>query len=158
MEHSKHIIRVFLLVFLVLVVATLGRALLTPRSFGRFGHYRADNVVEQVQKPVVFGENEACVTCHEEMGGEVNGGAHKQVVCEDCHAPLATHIKGGEKVGRMETHREAVLCLRCHEYIEARPKVFPQIRAEEHLKKAMMEMSPDVCFNCHSPHTPKIGG
>lgn len=158
MEHSKHIVRVLLLVIVLIIAFLIFRTFFAPRSFGRFGHYRADNVAEQMAKPVSHGESASCADCHDEMMEEHQAGSHISVTCEDCHAPLATHIKDEERIAAMAMNRSSVLCLRCHEKLEARPNGFPQIRLEDHLKKLSMEMSPDVCLGCHKPHSPKIGG
>lgn len=158
MEHSKHIFRVAILVILVLVAFHIVRTLFTPGSFGRYGRYRADNVVEQMERPVRHGESASCSQCHDEKMAQLREGSHSTVQCESCHAPLPTHIKDNEKIAPMPQNRSFAFCLRCHERLEARPSGFPQIDVQEHLQKASMEMSPDVCVSCHDPHSPEIGG
>ncbi len=158
MEHSKHIVRMAVLVIVVLIGFLLSRTFFSPPSFGRYGFYRADNVKEQMAKPVRHGESVSCSDCHDEKTEDLNSGSHQSINCENCHAPLVTHIKEEENFAAMAMNRSSSLCLRCHESLDARPADFPQIRGEEHLKKASMEMTPDVCLGCHEPHTPTVGG
>ena len=44
----------------------------------------------------------------------------------------------------------AVLCARCHEANQAKPKSFPQVVTAEHSGGM-------ACNTCHKPHAPKIG-
>jgi predicted CXXCH cytochrome family protein len=158
MEQSKHVIRMLFLLILVLIGFHILRTLFTPKSFGKYGHFRADNVEEQMVRPVMHGGSNSCAPCHEDKSGDVRAGKHGSVECEVCHAPLATHIKDGAPIAKMLRFRSASLCLRCHDSLDARPTGFPQIRVDEHLRKGSVEMSPDVCMNCHDPHSPRLGG
>ena len=157
MEHSKHLVRAIFLVIVVLIGFHIFRALFTPKSFGRYGHYRADNVQEQMAKPVMHGEGPSCSQCHADRFAQVRAGSHTTVECENCHAPLATHMRDGEKKAQMPLNKSPAHCLRCHGLLDARPGSFPQIRVEEHLQKVGAEMKPEVCLGCHEPHDPKIG-
>ncbi len=157
MEHSKHLVRMILLVILLLIGFHILRTLFTPKSFGRYGHYRADNVQEQMAKAVVHGGSVSCSPCHAERLTQVRAGSHATVECENCHAPLATHVSDGEKKADMPLNKSPSLCLRCHDQMDARPAGFPQIRLEDHLQQVGAEMGPDVCLNCHEPHDPKLG-
>lgn len=157
MSHSKHVARMIILVVLALAVFHIVRTLFTPVSFGRYGHYRADNVAEQINRPVVHGGAGSCQTCHGERNEQVRSGAHIRVECETCHAPLAFHVKDGVKTGDMVQNRSAALCLRCHEKLEGKPPSFPQIQSTEHLSKMGAAAGIDVCLNCHNAHDPKIG-
>lgn len=158
MEHSKHVARMLLLVVLVLIGFHILRTLFTPKSFGRYGHYRADNVQEQMTLPVVYGERSSCLPCHGDLAGVAGKGSHASVECETCHAPVVTHIQDGKKYGEMSRSRFATLCLRCHERLDARPSDFPQIKLEEHVPREQGGSPKDVCFDCHDPHSPKMGG
>jgi hypothetical protein len=157
MEHSKHLVRIILLLILALIAFHILRTLFTPSSFGRYGHYRADNVQEQMAKPVIHGENISCSQCHADRLAQLRAGAHATVECENCHAPLPTHIKDGEKKDEMFKNASTISCLRCHGQLDARPGGFPQVRLEDHLLKVGAEMGPNVCLQCHEPHDPKLG-
>ena len=158
MEHSKHVARMALLVVFVLVVFHIVRTLFTPPSFGKYGHYRADNVTEQMSKQVIHGGSISCEPCHGEKQKDWAAQAHKSVQCEVCHGPIAWHISDGTKVADMPRSRSAAFCLRCHERLNGRPVGFPQIIPDEHLRKVGGEMGPEVCLSCHDPHAPALGG
>lgn len=157
MEHNKHVARMILLVVLVLVVFHIARTLFTPSSFGKYGHYRADNVNEQMAKPVVYGGSASCEDCHAERNVQLKGGAHAKVECEVCHAPLASHVGESGKSGEMPKNRSTALCLRCHDRLDARPQGFPQIHLEEHAAKMGVAVGPELCVGCHDAHDPKMG-
>ncbi len=157
MEHGKHLARMILLVFLVLVVFHIVRTLFTPSSFGRYGHYRADNVAEQMAKPVVYEGTASCEACHSQRNAQLKAGSHATVECEICHAPLSSHVGDSGKIGEMPIHRSTILCLRCHERWDGRPGKFPQIELEEHLGKMGAAAGPEVCVGCHDSHDPKMG-
>jgi cytochrome c553 len=158
MEHSKHVIRMVFLVILVLIGFHILRTLFTPKSFGKYGHYRADDVPAQMSKPVMHGGAASCAACHEDSSNQVRAGKHGAVECEVCHAPLATHVKDGAMIAKMARSKSAGTCLRCHDFLDARPEGFPQIRLEEHLRTGGVAMGPEVCMNCHDAHSPKLGG
>ncbi len=158
MEHSKHVARVLILVVVVLIVFHIVRTLFTPRSFGRYGHYRADNVQEQMALPVAYGERGSCIPCHADTMGLAGSGGHASVECEACHGPVVTHIQDGKRYAEMSRSRSMGLCLRCHERLDARPSNFPQIKLDEHVPRGQGAPPKDVCFECHDPHSPKMGG
>lgn len=152
--HSKHVIRAFLLLALALIGSLGARALLIPSSFGAHGHFRADNVKEQMDHPVAHGGRESCAKCHAEQHKLVMEHEHKVVNCENCHAPLAVHARGDKKIAAMPKDRKATLCVRCHERLAARPKTHPQVDVLEHLKEVGETFHPEVCVDCHNPHSP----
>lgn len=147
-----------LLVIVVLVIFHIVRTLFTPPSFGKFGHYRADNLAEQMSRETIHGESNSCEPCHGEKNKSWAIEAHGSVQCEVCHGPLGWHVSEGAKVGKMPVTRQVSLCLRCHDRLDGRRANFPQIVPTEHLKKVGGEMGPEVCLGCHDPHAPAIGG
>lgn len=157
MEHSKHLARMILLVIFILVVFHIARTLFTPKSFGKYGHYRADNVSEQMAKPAAYAGGTSCEACHAERYAQARSGAHSTVECEICHAPLASHVSDSGEVREMPKNRYSSLCLRCHDKLDARPPGFPQIGVEEHVSKMGGIVGPEVCVTCHDAHDPKMG-
>jgi predicted CXXCH cytochrome family protein len=137
-----------------LVVLVLGRPLFLPDSWGMYGRYRADSVDEHRQLPLKHGGDAACASCHTEQVELHENGAHRAVRCELCHAPVATHASGGEKLADMVIHRDAELCVRCHRELEARPEGFPQVQPRRHVEENGSEFTPAACFDCHDPHSP----
>lgn len=153
MEHARHVFRVLLVLVVALTAFVLGRALLVPKSYGLYGAYRADNVVEQakVREPRHAGPD-SCAACHAKEVQKRAAGAHKAVGCEVCHAPLATHVRAGVIEAQMPVDRSWQLCARCHRKIAGRPEKFPQVVIDQHVPAAL---EAGVCIQCHDPHSPK---
>lgn len=152
--HSKHVIRAFLLLGMGFLGFLVVRAFMIPPSYGAYGHYRGDNVMEQRDHPVINGGRESCQKCHVEQYKTVMEHEHKKVNCENCHAPVALHARADKKVADMPKDRKATLCMRCHERLAARPKSHPQVDVMKHLKDVGEQWSPEVCVDCHDPHSP----
>jgi hypothetical protein len=131
-----------LLIFLVI------RGFLVPKSFGQFGHYRANAVTEIAARPIKFAGHESCEGCHADVLDKKKNGKHAGVNCEACHGPQAQHADDPTSVkpDKLDT---AVLCARCHEANEAKPRNFPQVDTAEHSTGL-------PCDTCHQPHSPVI--
>ncbi len=150
MEHAKHIIRALLLLIVIAVVFVFARHFAIPETFGAFGHYRFGNVEEHAAQPPVHGSPRVCVECHDEEGGVWSEGAHGTVSCEVCHAPLSTHVgEDNKKIADMVMQRSFSLCARCHRYVVARPKDFPQVVLPDHVTEKGGEMTEHICWECH---------
>jgi len=147
-KDTEHLLRVAFVFAIGVVVFVLVRAVLVPRSFGEYGHYRGNAITEIAAQPVVFAGHQACETCHSDVIVVKNEGKHAGVNCEACHGALAKHAEdpGTVQPPKLDT---AVLCVRCHEMNGARPKDFPQIVAKEHSAGL-------PCETCHKPHSPLI--
>ncbi len=155
MEHAKHIVRVVLLLVSGAVAFVVVRHFAIPKSFGAYGSYRFDSVAEHASRPPVHGARGACRDCHEEQADTVAEGAHRSVNCEVCHAPLDVHVRGDEVVGQMPARRSKDLCAWCHEYLVARPKELPQVVIADHVGEQGLEVSENVCWECHEDaHNP----
>lgn len=155
MEHARHVFRVLLVLFIVVVAVTLGRTFLVPRSYGMYGPYRYDNVAEQASiRPPLHGGASSCSACHAERAQELSGGVHKTVSCEACHAPLGLHVRDGKAVEKMKVDRTFGLCAKCHRKIVGRPDAFPQIALDQHQDGEATKGK--ACLGCHDPHSPKL--
>jgi hypothetical protein len=166
MEHTKHLWRVGLLIVLGMGAFAISRHFLVPDTFGDLGYFRASSLTEHMAQPVVHGAADACASCHQEQQTQHMGGAHKNVGCEVCHAPLTAHVRPGaegalEKFADMPSTPSETLCLTCHQRLPARPEAFPQVVVTEHLL-ALEVLAPgepapvDTCFLCHAQHSPKV--
>jgi uncharacterized CHY-type Zn-finger protein len=144
--HLFRLAAVFLVGFIVFLVL---RSLLVPRSFGRYGHYRADAIAEIAALPISYAGHQVCEGCHSDVVDVKSKGVHKNVACEACHGPQAKHADDPASVvpAKLDT---AVLCVRCHQANIAKPKNFPQVEAADHSGGA-------ACNTCHQPHSPAIG-
>ncbi|MFH0813904.1 MAG: hypothetical protein V2A69_13875 [Pseudomonadota bacterium] len=157
MEHTKHIFRIFILAIVVFLSFMVVRGFYVPESWGIFGNYRADSLIDKVNQKIIYGDKGSCKKCHEEITQKLYGGAHNPLPCEGCHEPLSTHAENGEKIKDMAIYRSAERCLVCHLKLDPRPKGFPQIEKEAHLQsQGIEELSPEVCLDCHESHSPKI--
>jgi len=128
------------LVFLVL------QALLVPKGFGVYGHYRAGALEENRARPVAFAGRAACVECHSDVPEAMKGGRHEKIHCEACHGPLAAHA--GDPAEKKAVRPDSkVLCARCHAASVARPASFPQVEVADHAGE-------EACTTCHTAHNP----
>jgi cytochrome c553 len=142
----KHIVRLITLILAVVAVAAIAMPLLTDDSFYRFGHYRADSVVEIAAQEPVYQTTRYCYGCHTERRAQWSASNHKTVVCEVCHGPALGHPQNGRLQIPADTVR---LCTQCHEAMPGRPATQPQIQVAEHA-------GGQQCNVCHNPHSPKI--
>jgi len=149
-KNAEHLFRVAFVFVAGVAAFVLLRAVLVPRSFGQYGHYRGNAITEIAAQPVKFAGHQACETCHSDVVAVKGQGKHAGVNCEACHGPLANHAEdpGTIQPPKLNT---LVLCVRCHEENGARPKGFPQIVAKEHNAGEL------PCETCHQPHSPVIG-
>jgi hypothetical protein len=152
-EHAKHIIRAVLLLIVIGLVSVVVRHFAVPKSYGDYGQYRFDSVAELAAKAPVHGSPESCAECHDEAE-IVAEGPHRVVSCEVCHAPLGTHVAGGEQIAEMPVRRSNALCAWCHERLAARPATFPQVVFVDHVTERGGEMIEGICLECHDVHDP----
>ena len=156
--YNSHVKRIVLGLVVFAVIGLLGKMLLTPRSFGTYGHYRADTNEEEAQVEIRHGTNASCFSCHEYAAKIHLNGRHKTISCEFCHGTYADHIKDGKKVGTLPVKRGEeirVLCLRCHnKAIQARPEeVIKTVVMPEHLESQKVKVT-HICNQCHNQHAP----
>ncbi len=162
-----HIVRLIILIVIFGVVAVGARFFFTDRSFGRYGHYRADSVAEVAADTPIFKGAAYCQSCHGARHAEWSRGVHKVVTCETCHGPATLHPDGkppapadkrthslvagarGEHV-RLAVPADTVkLCTLCHEKMPGRPVAQRQIEVSSHA-------GTQQCIACHNPHSPRL--
>jgi hypothetical protein len=159
MSHAKHLLRVTLLLLVGFIFFELGRRLIVPASFGKYGHYRANNLKEQMNMPVKWeaSRTKECEVCHEKRVAEHKNSKHENVPCMDCHGPISEHVTktpNGEmkKTNKMPKEGSYKHCVRCHQKLAARAPGIRQIDVLKHLREKGMQMEKDVCLGCHDPH------
>jgi len=142
----KHIFRLVSLILGVVAAASIAIAFLIPDSFYRFGHYRANSVIQiAAQEPVLQTAN-YCKGCHTERHAQWSASNHKSVTCEVCHGAALGH----PQKGKLPIPKDAAkLCTLCHEAMPGRPRTQPQIEVAQH-------SGGQQCTVCHNPHSPKI--
>jgi hypothetical protein len=142
---AGHLLRFAVLFVIAFLVFWAIRGYVVPKSFGQYGHYRGAAMSEIAARPAHYAGHDACETCHADIAGTKAAGKHVGVNCEACHGPQAKHAEDPTIVpARLDT---ATLCVRCHAQSAARPKSFPQVKAEEHSNGV-------PCETCHHPHSP----
>lgn len=155
MEHARHVFRVLFVLLVVAAAGTVGRSFAIPDSFGARGHYRWDNVAEQMDHKVMHGGTVSCAGCHEEKLDKTEGkNGHKKVNCEVCHGPLALHANDKDKIADAPVNKSFRTCEWCHREVVGRPKGFPQLDLEAHVSDADYKLEGAVCLECHNAHAP----
>ena len=144
----EHLIRLAAVMTIALIAFVVLRAAVVPRSFGQYGHYRADAIREIAARPIAYAGHDACEACHAEVVDQKKLGKHVVVPCEACHGPQARHADDPATIKPVKLDT-AVVCARCHEANSAKPKAFPQVASAEHSAGL-------ACDTCHQPHRPKI--
>ncbi len=139
------IIRILLLTVLIVGSYFTARAFLKPKSFGEFGHYRAEALGEIAAREPKYAGMKACDECHSEEIIKLKKYEHQGVSCESCHGPLRDH--GNDPDHATVVKHDDSLCVRCHLTNPARPKFLKQITPEKHYQGS-------PCIECHSPHQP----
>ena len=144
--HKGHLVRVAAL-FAAGVLAFLAlQALLVPKGFGAYGHYRAGALEDNRARPLAYAGRGACVECHSDVWEVLQRGKHGHVRCEACHGPLGKHAED-PSAGKAVKPDSKQLCARCHAESVARPEKFPQIDVAGHA-------GGESCTTCHKAHDP----
>ena len=137
------ILRLVLLTIAIVAVYSVARVLLTPKSFGQYGHYRGAALQEIAAREPTFAGAVACEECHDDIAAKLAKHEHKGIACESCHGPSRAHDDNPD-VGVPKHGNE--LCLRCHQSNPARPGWLKQINPSGHYD--------GKCVDCHLPHQP----
>jgi hypothetical protein len=144
----EHLVRLAAVMAIALVAFVALRAVVVPKSFGQYGHYRGAAIAEAAARPIAHAGHDVCEACHTDVVEQKKQGRHVVVPCEACHGALASHADdpASVKPPKLDT---AVVCSRCHEANSAKPKDFPQVATVDHSAGI-------ACDTCHRPHRPKI--
>jgi ribosomal protein S27AE len=140
------VIRLGIVFAILIVVLLVVRARFVPPSFGRWGHYRAEAVKLNADRPIRYAGLPACAECHVDEADLKASSYHRGLTCEGCHGPAADHAADPTATQPL-IPRDRKTCLRCHEYRFSRPTGFPQIIESVHNPV-------EPCTTCHDPHDP----
>lgn len=137
------------IVFAILIAGlVIARIILVPKSFGEYGHYRADAVDEIASQEIKYAGYQACRECHDDIFEQKENSNHRDVSCEVCHGPSVDHINSPDEIKPIAP-RGRGYCPLCHGYDPSRPTGFPQIITSLH--------NPGKpCMTCHNPHNPLL--
>ena len=147
-KDKEHLVRMAGIFAAVAAMFFILQMMLVPKSFGLYGHYRADALKEERARPLTYAGRAQCARCHAPQVETQQSGKHASLGCEACHGALARHSADpkGVKAVRPDPKR---LCATCHEKNAARPKWFKQVDTVEH-------SSGEACNSCHQPHAPQM--
>ena len=168
-QHIKRLI----ITFAVVIGLFLGlRYLLVPGSFGEYGHYRGESLIENADKPLHYAGTASCNRCHQDVVDEKYLGHHAGLACEGCHGPAYAHAIYADSARnvtlpdslKLERNISREFCAVCHEKDAARIKmkfdtvnnsVIKVIEEKKHNyiqdKETMQILK---CVECHNPHDP----
>jgi hypothetical protein len=139
--------RIFLLAVGVVVFYSIARYFLTPASFGQYGWYRGNALVELRERDRTYAGKKACEECHSDQVQKLLKNVHKTLSCEGCHGPGQAHADNPDlKIGILNYSA----CVRCHEANPSRPKWHKQIVSKNHYTSS----TGSQCTECHLPHMP----
>lgn len=125
----------------------VARYFLTPPSFGQYGWYRGDALMERASLPRTYAGKKACDECHSEKNQQLAKFGHKTLSCEVCHGPAQAHVDLPDDPKVKPDKGQTTACTRCHEANPSRPKWHKQINSREHY-------AGEKCTGCHVPHAP----
>lgn len=131
---------VFIALFLLV------RHFLVPDTFGEYGFYRGDALIDIASQEPVLASKDECSDCHWDMREKLDNDMHAGLTCLICHGPGTDHVENPE-ADNIEKHSGRVFCGRCHQYNAAKsPYVINQIDVKTHHTEL------DNCIECHNPH------
>ncbi len=139
--------RLLLLFAIAVGILVVVRHFLVPKSFGRYGHYRADAVDTLRAQPIQYAGHLVCQDCHEDIANVKSGSMHADVACEACHGPGYAHTQDPME-HKLVPPQGRKRCSYCHGYSPSRPTGFPQIDSAKH-------GAGEPCVTCHNPHQPE---
>ncbi len=145
---QPHLKRAITLLAIALIAFIFVRSMIVPASFGQYGWYRADSVIEIRNLTVEHAGSASCSgdSCHESIYSIWSNSSHKTVNCETCHGPAANHVNN-VRIMPQPANDSRDYCGLCHYKRVARPADFPQIDPETHGENLK-------CTYCHNPHKP----
>ncbi|MBS3993219.1 MAG: hypothetical protein KGZ87_05845 [Bacteroidetes bacterium] len=144
--------------FLVFVgVFMLIQDYLTPESFGKYGHYRANSLDDNKKIIPQFKGEDACASCHEDIYEKKSETVsfdddeyilHSNLKCETCHSPkIDARTECKIKPPKLESTRK--MCGQCHSINASRKNKIKMIDMSDHNTEKN-------CVECHNPHNPWI--
>ncbi|MDE2166873.1 MAG: c-type cytochrome [Alphaproteobacteria bacterium] len=182
----KHVTRLILLLAAVGILALTAKLYFVPRSFWRFGHYRAVAVTEIANDPPIYQGSRYCQRCHQQEFHDWSSGAHRVdaahdahvlkagetygVNCEDCHGPAGRHPIVGKPSPPAVEHTHQVLAYARYDRVTGKMQVPTDTvvlctqchgkllgRPAAQLQIVVSQHAgAQQCIACHNPHAPKV--
>jgi len=147
----RHLVRMAGLFVVGIATFLVLRSVFVPKNYGLLGPYNPGALQQNMDHPIKFAGQAACVVCHEEQAKIRATGRHAKVACESCHGALAAHAAADDQSKVKPTKPDPrKTCIICHTASISKPKTFPQVDPAEHAPEG-------PCTACHvQPHSPKI--
>ena len=70
---------IFITIFIVI------RNFLVPDSFGEYGHYRGNSLIDNTNKELVHASKEACIECYSDINEKLLSDLHSGLSCIVCY-------------------------------------------------------------------------
>jgi len=158
LNYRLRLILVLVSIFIIAGAGLIVKQLLIPDSFGKYGSYRSDSIIEEAAIPIRHGTNDSCYGCHKYEASIHKNGLHKTISCEFCHGTYADHAENGKKIGILPVKKDkeiTTLCLRCHntEIMARDEAVIKTVAMPDHLEKQKVKIT-HTCNQCHHVHAP----
>ncbi len=147
-KDKEHLVRMALIFAAGTAFFLVLQLTLIPKSFGLYGHYRADAILEEAKKPLAYAGRASCARCHAPQVDVKAAGKHAGLGCETCHGALMQHAANPTHTKPAKLDAKS-LCPVCHELNAARPRSIKQVKSVEH-------SSGEACNTCHQPHAPQM--
>jgi cytochrome c553 len=142
----EQVTRLGIVIAVIVAVVLLLRLVILPESLFSARPHQAAAAEREMARPLRHAGVAACRECHEEQFELKYGGKHRNIGCENCHGPAASHA-ADKNAAKPPLPREREACLACHGYDSSRPNGFPQVDPLEHRPRKK-------CISCHDPHDP----
>jgi len=153
-KDAGHLFRFAGLFVLLFVVFLVVRHFVVPKSFGKYGHYRADAIGEIAAHPAKFAGHETCEACHSDILDKKSKGKHAHVNCEACHGALVKVLPAPPPPAPNVYERMVALV------IKPMPQDPPVLRHADDPASVVPEL-PDttvLCARCHTASAAKPKG
>ena len=122
-KNAEHLIRVAAWSSLAVSCSLhRGPGCIVPKSFGQYGHYRAD-ALKDIADRTPLSPGTGLRSLPSGVADLKKTGKHANVGCEACHGPLEKHAEDAGSVVPVKPDTK-VLCVKCHEANSAKPKTF----------------------------------
>jgi excinuclease UvrABC ATPase subunit len=125
----------------------LVRHLLTPDTFGEYGHYRGAALIDNAKPEIHFSGQQACFACHQVVEDLKKEDVHSDIHCETCHGPGQKHVLSSNKADILKPNSRD-FCASCHKLNAAKKK---DAINQVDLKIHNVEKN---CIECHNAHQP----
>ena len=144
---TKLIFRLFLSFAVFVGIFLIIQNKLTPESFGKYGHYRANSMSDNKMRISYFKGEKKCIQCHQDIFDQKSEDVHDGIRCESCHSPkIADTVDCKKRPPIVKGTIE--FCAQCHAMNAGRlKKGAPQLDFKEHYEK-------QNCIECHNSHAP----